>query len=85
MKTFQVGDKVIVMKAMPEHANWVKSMDAWVGKVGVIRTDSESGTVSVYRKEVDNWWYFPIECLELVTDAPQEFTITEPLQDYERF
>jgi hypothetical protein len=86
MTIFNVGDKVLVKKSMREHPAWVDSMDEWVGIVGVIRDSYRSSdTASVYCEANKDWWYFPTECLELVATAPQEFTITEPLQDYERF
>jgi hypothetical protein len=87
--TFQLGDKVLVKKAMPDHPCWIEDMDDWVGIVGVIR-DTHSGetaardTARVFCEAKNDWWYFPTKCLELVAATP-EFTITEPLQDYERF
>lgn len=84
MTTFNVGDKVLVKKAMREHPAWVDGMDKWVGIVGEV-TSYGATLPRVYCAAQDDYWYFPTECLELVAAAPQEFTITEPLQDYERF
>lgn len=85
--TFQLGDKVRVIKTMPEWRLWSNAMNKFVGKVGEItETDNNDNppNCKVVIKSGGRWW-FPNECLELVTAAPQEFTITEPLQDYERF
>lgn len=88
MATFQVGEKVRLKKTMTGWVNWVNDdMCELLGNIGtIISTDLEDDDIPSVKVDGDleDYW-FPTECLELVTPAPQEFTITEPLQDYERF
>jgi hypothetical protein len=87
MTTFQVGDKVCVKRTMTDWEHWQSDMSDLLGKTGTI-TSTFHYTEDIPSVNVDgdceDYW-FPTECLELVAAAPQEFTITEPLQDYERF
>lgn len=75
-------------------------MDGTLGKVyevtyGGIRTQADDNRPAVSLSTETGWWYYGTDCLELYTgqtpdEQPQPqpivtFTITEPLQDWERF
>jgi len=87
MKAFQFGDKVRVIKTMPEWRLWNDEINKFVGEVGnIIQADNNENPPNCKVAFESKRWWIPNECLELVTATePKQFTITEPLQSWERF
>ena len=96
---FREGDKVLVARKS-ETVNWNSDggMDGTLGKVyEVTNTNSQTDDYrpSLRLQTETGWWFYGTDCIELYTgqvadDQPQPqpivtFTITEPLQSWERF
>jgi len=96
---FREGDKVLVARKS-ETVNWNSDggMDGTLGKVyEVTNTNSQTDDYrpSLRLQTETGWWLYGTDCIELYTgqvanDQPQPqpivtFTITEPLQSWERF
>ena len=96
---FREGDKVLVARKS-ETVNWNGDglMDGTIGKVYEVtntfgQADGFHPSLRLYTET--GWWYYGTDCLELYTgqtpdEQPQPqpivtFSITEPLQDWERF
>jgi hypothetical protein len=96
---FREGDKVLVArKSETIHWNSDGGMDATLGKVYevlVTRGQADDYDPSLRLQTETGWWLYGTDCIELYTgqvadDQPQPqpivtFTITEPLQSWERF
>ena len=96
---FREGDKVLIARKS-ETVSWnaLGEMDGTLGKVyEVTNTNSQTDDCrpSLRLHTETGWWYYGTDCIELYTgqvpdEQPQPqpiitFTITEPLQDWERF
>ena len=96
---FREGDKVLVARKS-ETVNWNSDggMDGTLGKVyEVTNTNSQTDDYrpSLRLQTETGWWFYGTDCIELYTgqvadDQPQPqpivtFTISEPLQSWERF
>jgi len=94
---FREGDKVLVARKS-ETVSWNAQggMDATLGKVyEVTNTNSQTDDYrpSLRLQTETGWWFYGTDCIELYTgqtadEQPQPiitFTITEPLQSWERF
>jgi len=96
---FREGDKVLVARKS-ETVSWnaLGEMDGTLGKVyEVTNTNSQTDDYrpSLRLQTETGWWYYGTDCIELYTgqtpdDQPRPqpiatFTITEPLQSWERF
>ena len=98
---FREGDKVLVArKSETVYWNDSGKMDGTLGKVYEVTASGIRNQADNYRPAVSlstetGWWLYGTDCLELYTgqvpdEQPQPqpivtFTITEPLQDWERF
>jgi hypothetical protein len=69
LRPFQVGDKVKVVKRVPEWRGWVGNLDAFIGQEGeVVVKRVHDGAADFVR--LNFGWNFPPEALELVEAAP---------------
>lgn len=98
---FREGDKVLVArKSETVYWNDSGKMDGTLGKVyevtaSGIRNQADNNCPAVSLSTETGWWHYGTDCLELYTgQVPEEqpqpqpiatFSITEPLQDWERF
>lgn len=67
--TFEVGDRVRVVMAIPEHRDWVDPMDTWVdGEFPVTRvaTDGDPMLKGIDSRGECQSWYFPVASLQLI-------------------
>jgi hypothetical protein len=92
---FREGDKVLVARKS-ETIHWNGGMDTTLGKVYQVantRGQTDDYRPSLRLETETGWWFYGTDCIELYTgqvtdEQPQPtatFTITEPLQEYERF
>ena len=96
---FREGDKVLVARKS-ETVNWNSDgdMDGTLGKVYEVadtRGQTDDYQPSLRLQTETGWWLYGTDCIELYTgqvanDQPQPqpivtFTITEPLQPWEKF
>ena len=96
---FREGDKVLVARKS-ELVGWNGDggMDATLGKVYEVantRGQTDDYRPSLRLETETGWWFYGTDCIELYTgqvtdEQPQPqptatFTITEPLQSWERF
>jgi hypothetical protein len=94
---FREGDKVLVArKSETIHWNGDGGMDTTLGKVYEVantRGQTDDYRPSLRLETETGWWFYGTDCIELYTgqvtdEQPQPtaiFTITEPLQSWERF
>lgn len=88
VKQFKVGDKVRVVKAMPEWCGWVDDMDKYVGSTHTV-TEAERGIGIEYeewvRLDVPGFCVpelaFPIKCLELDTSPQSPLSVGDMAVD----
>lgn len=66
MANFKLGDKVRIVKDYPGFDKDCEQ--STVGKIGVIKGFHEDGDPKVFFEDIDDFWFYNDECLELVRD-----------------
>lgn len=75
MANFKLGDKVRIVKDYPGFDKDCEQ--STVGKIGVIKGFHEDGDPKVFFEDIDDFWFYNDECLELVDNG------TSPQYTYE--
>ena len=66
MANFKLGDKVRIVKDYPGFDKDCEQ--STVGKIGVIKGFHEDGDPKVFFEDIDDFWYYKDECLEIADD-----------------
>ena len=65
MAKFKVGDKVRIVKEFPGLED---NCELTVGDICVIKSFNNKGDINVLFEDIDDYWFFDEDCLELVSD-----------------
>lgn len=66
MDKFKLGDRVRIVKDYPGFDKDCEQ--STVGKIGIIKGFHDDGDPKVFFEDIDDFWYYKDECLELVSD-----------------
>lgn len=80
MAEFKLGDKVRVIKDYPGFDKDCEQ--STVGKIGVIKGFHEDGDPKVFFEDIDYFWFYNDECLELIdNDTSPQYTYADVIID----
>lgn len=67
MNKFKVGNRVKVVKMHPgnDHCSWVDPMNKFIGEAVTVK-EVPFENVVILKEDSMNYWYFPVESLELI-------------------
>jgi hypothetical protein len=92
---FKENERVEILSGFQSLSVWSKDMDDCIGQVCIVSTGEigkcSYGTecVKVFNLAKNNSWWFPVESLKSLEfpdwQPTESFTITEPLQPWEKF
>lgn len=80
MANFKLGDKVRIVKDYPGFDKDCEQ--STVGKIGVIKGFHEDGDPKVFFEDIDDFWFYNDECLELIdNDTSPQYTYSDVIID----
>ena len=80
MANFKLGDKVRIVKDYPGFDKDCEQ--STVGKIGVIKGFHEDGDPKVFFEDIDDFWFYNDECLELIdNDTSPQYTYADVIID----